>query len=63
FSEVRFHGDEERAATVYEGYQPLTGDDIADAVFYVANVPPHVDVLQLVVMPTDQRSAHLVHKE
>jgi NADP-dependent 3-hydroxy acid dehydrogenase YdfG len=55
FSEVRFDGDSDRAATVYAGTQPLTADDVADAVLYVANTPPHVDVLNLVLMPTVQR--------
>ena len=55
FSEVRFDGDTERAATVYAGTTPLTADDIADAVIYVANTPDHVDILNLVMMPTAQR--------
>lgn len=63
FSEVRFHGDEERAATVYEGYTPLRPEDIADAVVYAVNAPEHVDVFQMVLMPTDQRHSMVVHKE
>ena len=63
FSEVRFHGDSQRAKTVYTGTTPLTGDDIADAVLYVANTPDHVDVLNLVLMPTDQRHAMLLHRD
>jgi len=63
FSEVRFHGDKARAETVYEGYQPLTGEDIADIVTYVVNTPEHVNILNLIVLPTAQRSAHMVHKE
>jgi 3-hydroxy acid dehydrogenase / malonic semialdehyde reductase len=63
FSEVRFHGDAERAKTVYQGTTPLTGDDIADAVIYVANAPQHVDVINLVIMPTDQRHAFVLHRE
>ena len=63
FSEVRFHGDQDRARSVYAGTTPLTGDDIADAVAYVANTPPHVDVINLVLMPTDQRHAMLVHRK
>jgi 3-hydroxy acid dehydrogenase/malonic semialdehyde reductase len=55
FSEVRFDGDTDRAATVYAGTTPLTADDVADAVIYVANTPEHVDVLNLVLMPTVQR--------
>ena len=63
FSEVRFHGDTQRAKTVYAGTTPLTGDDIADAVVYVANTPEHVDVINLVLMPTDQRHAMLLHRD
>jgi 3-hydroxy acid dehydrogenase/malonic semialdehyde reductase len=63
FSLVRFRGDEEKAEKIYEGYTPLTPEDVADAVCYVANAPPHVDVLQLVMMCTAQRSATVFHKE
>lgn len=63
FSEVRFHGDTDRAKQVYANTKPLTGDDVADAVLYVANAPEHVDVFQLVLMPTAQRSAGLVARD
>ncbi len=63
FSEVRFHGDAERAEKVYQGYTPLAPEDIADAVLYALNAPEHVDVFQMVLMPTDQRHAMLVHKD
>jgi serine 3-dehydrogenase len=63
FSEVRFHGDRARAETVYQGYTPLRPDDVADAVLYVVNAPEHVDILNLVLMPTDQRHATILHKE
>lgn len=62
FSEVRFHGDTERAKGVYTNTTALTAEDIADSVVYVANTPPHVDVINLVIMPTDQRHAMLVHR-
>ncbi len=55
FSEVRFDGDAERAKTIYSDTTPLTAEDIADAVLYVANAPPHVDIFNLVLMPTVQR--------
>ncbi len=55
FSEVRFDGDVDRAREVYADTVPLSADDVADAVIYVANVPEHVDVLNLVLMPTAQR--------
>jgi 3-hydroxy acid dehydrogenase/malonic semialdehyde reductase len=63
FSEVRFHGDAERAKTVYQGYQPLTGEDIAEIVTFVVNTPEHVNIQDLIVFPTAQRSAIMVHKE
>jgi len=63
FSQVRFHGDTAQAETVYQGYDPLTGQDIADIIAYVVNTPPHVNILDLVVLPTAQRSAHMVHKD
>ena len=55
FSEVRFDGDTNRAASVYSDTVPLTANDVADAVIYVANAPPHVDIFNLVMMPTVQR--------
>ena len=63
FSKVRFHGDEDRARKVYEGYTPLTAEDIADVVCYVANAPAHVNVLQVVLECTAQRSAAVLHRE
>jgi serine 3-dehydrogenase len=62
FSQVRFHGDTKRAQSVYADTTPLTGDDVADAVLYVANTPEHVDVINLVLMPTVQRHAMLLHR-
>ena len=62
FSLVRFRGDSERAGKVYQGFTPLSPDDIADAVVYCATRPPHVDVAEIVVMPTDQASTTLVHR-
>lgn len=55
FSEVRFDGDTDRAKSVYAATTPLTAEDIADAVIYVANAPAHVDIFNLVLMPTVQR--------
>jgi 3-hydroxy acid dehydrogenase / malonic semialdehyde reductase len=63
FSVVRFHGDEERARQVYAGFTPLSADDVADAVFYVANAPPHVNVFDLVLMPTAQRNVYVVDRK
>ena len=63
FSRVRFDGDDERAGAVYEGFQPLTADDVADAVWYVASRPPHVNVFDLVITPTAQRDAFVVDRD
>ena len=57
FSIVRFDGDAERAKKVYEGMQPLTGEDIADAVYWAASRPAHVNISDIVITPTDQASA------
>jgi NADP-dependent 3-hydroxy acid dehydrogenase YdfG len=54
FSQVRFKGDEQRAASVYQGAEPLRPADIAEIVYFVANLPPHVNVNALEVMPVDQ---------
>lgn len=62
FSQVRFRGDTRRAEAVYANTTTLTPRDVADAVIYVANTPPHVNVFELVLMPTDQRHAMLVHR-
>lgn len=62
FSQVRFHGDADRARSVYEGYRPLRAEDIAEVVVFVLNVPEHVNILDVVVLPTAQRSAHMVHR-
>jgi NADP-dependent 3-hydroxy acid dehydrogenase YdfG len=62
FSIVRFGGDEARAAKVYEGVTPLTADDIADCIAWVATRPSHVDIDQLVVRPRDQARATMVHR-
>lgn len=62
FSVVRFHGDAERAAQVYQGYRPLTGADVADAVAYVAAAPDHVNIADLVIMPAAQRNVYVVDR-
>lgn len=62
FSVVRFAGDEDRARKVYEGFQPLSADDVADAVHYVISAAPHVNVAQMIVMPTAQRNAYVLDR-
>lgn len=56
FSLVRFKGDQAKADKVYDGFQPLSPADIADALWYMANVPPHVNINDLLIMPTAQAS-------
>src|SRR5207247_8472091 len=63
FSDVRFHGDKDRASSVYQGFQPLTADDIADAIAYVVNLPEHVNVLDMIILPTAQRNIYVVDRE
>lgn len=62
FSKVRFKGDEERAEKVYEGFQPLLPEDIADIIAFVVSRPPHVNIADLTVMPTAQASSTIVKK-
>ena len=62
FSVVRFRGDRERAAKVYAGLKPLSPEDIAEIVLWVASRPPYVDISEVVVMPTAQSSAMLAHR-
>ncbi|MDB5128790.1 SDR family NAD(P)-dependent oxidoreductase, partial [Mucilaginibacter sp.] len=57
FSEVRFKGDKERAKKVYEGFEPLAAQDIAETIWFVASRPAHVNINELTVMPTAQATA------
>jgi NADP-dependent 3-hydroxy acid dehydrogenase YdfG len=63
FSLVRFDGDAERAEAVYENVTPLSAEDVADAIVYAVTRPPHVNVEELVLMPTAQAAATMVHRE
>jgi NADP-dependent 3-hydroxy acid dehydrogenase YdfG len=62
FSEVRFHGDREAAARVYEGYTPLYAEDVAEAVYFIVNAPPHVNVQNMLITPTAQRNVYCVDR-
>ena len=62
FALVRFDGDRERAAKVYEGMTPLSAEDIAEAVRWVATRPSHVDIDEIVIRPRDQATTMLVHR-
>ncbi len=63
FSVVRVHGDKERAGKVYQGLTPLSPDDIAEAVVWCATRPPHVNISEMIVMPTAQASTTMVHRK
>jgi len=62
FSSVRFKGDQEKADTVYEGFDPLIAEDIADVIYFVASRPAHVNIADTLVFPTAQASASLINR-
>ena len=62
FSNVRFKGDLHRAAKFYEGMTPLSAEDVAEAMVWVASRPPHVNIDELIIKPTDQAAMHKVHR-
>jgi 3-hydroxy acid dehydrogenase/malonic semialdehyde reductase len=63
FSLVRFKGNSERAAKVYEGLTPLHAEDIAEAILFAVTRPPHVNINEMLIMPTAQASATIVKRE
>jgi NADP-dependent 3-hydroxy acid dehydrogenase YdfG len=62
FSLVRFKGDADKARKVYAGMTPLTAEDVAEAILWVANRPAHVCIDELVIKPTDQAAVYKVHR-
>jgi len=62
FADVRFHGDQARVDKVYEGFTPLSPDDVADVISYVVNAPENVNILDVVMVSTAQRSVNHVHR-
>ena len=60
FSNTRFHGDNDRAANVYKGIKPLTGDDIADVAVYTSNAPAHVQIAEVLILATHQASGSVI---
>ncbi len=62
FSNVRFKGDDAKADGVYVGFEPLRPEDIADAAYYCANLPKHVNINDMLIMPTAQASAGVLYK-
>ena len=63
FSEVRFKGDKKRAAEVYKGLIPLYADDIAEAILFAITRPPHVNINDMLIMPTAQANVHNIKRE
>jgi NADP-dependent 3-hydroxy acid dehydrogenase YdfG len=63
FSIVRFHGDKKRADSVYSGLQPLTAEDIAETVFFCASRPDHVQIAEVIIFPTAQKSSTILHRD
>jgi 3-hydroxy acid dehydrogenase/malonic semialdehyde reductase len=63
FSIVRFRGDKAAADNVYKGIRPLTGDDIAEVVYFAAAVPEHIQVAEVLVMPTNQATGTIVSRK
>ena len=62
FSEVRFKGDKERAKKVYDGFEPLVADDIAETIWFAVSRPAHVNINELIVMPTAQANAATIFR-
>lgn len=62
FSVIRFRGDRQKADAVYDGIQPLNGDDIADVVYYAASAPAHIQIAEVLVMPTYQATGTVCHR-
>ena len=63
FSVIRFRGDQDKADAVYKGIRPLTGDDIADVVYYAVSAPAHVQIAEVLVMPTYQATGTVCHRQ
>jgi NADP-dependent 3-hydroxy acid dehydrogenase YdfG len=63
FSVVRFKGDQQRADKVYEGFEPLRPSDIADAIYYASQTPTHVNINEIIIMPTAQANAGTIFRQ
>ncbi|HFI0272961.1 TPA: SDR family NAD(P)-dependent oxidoreductase [Streptococcus suis] len=63
FSQVRFHGDKERAATVYQGIDALQAEDIANCTIFIANQPAHVQISDMTIMATKQATGFTIYRE
>ncbi len=63
FSNTRFDGDIQKAESVYQGYEPLSANDIAELVLYILNAPAHVNIQDTLIMPTAQRNPYILTRE
>lgn len=63
FSVIRYRGDENKADDVYKGLQPLSGEDVAETVYFAASAPDHVQIAEVLVLPTHQATAGIVSRE
>ncbi len=63
FSKVRFHGNEERANSVYDGFEPLSAEDIAELIVYNANLPYHVNLAECLILAGAQSRATKIHRK
>jgi NADP-dependent 3-hydroxy acid dehydrogenase YdfG len=63
FSNVRFKGDDQKAASVYKGFTPLTANDIAEIIVFVANRPEHVNIMDSIIYPVSQSSPTMIYRD
>ena len=63
FSEIRFHGDKERAKSVYKGIKPLMPSDIAETIVWCASRPAHVQIADIIILPTNQALGAVVYRK
>ena len=63
FSITRYRGDTSKADAVYSGVKPLTAEDIAETIYFAASVPPHIQIAEVLIMPTQQATASIVHRK
>jgi NADP-dependent 3-hydroxy acid dehydrogenase YdfG len=63
FSLVRFKGDQQRADKVYSGFTPLVANEIAEAVYFAVSQPPHINIQDMLIMPTAQANATMIHRD
>ncbi|MEN9447465.1 MAG: hypothetical protein RJA25_755 [Bacteroidota bacterium] len=62
FSLVRFRGDEKKANAVYEGFQPLKAEDVANSIYFMATQPPHVNIEEIFILPTAQATSNIIKR-